>query len=155
MTVGADYAVSACSTQPPPSIYKSSCPLIVGLWTGIHPLPRLPASKIKNKTKQKTFLSTNLVSLLTFEQQAARPHFQLQSDCFPQPHTPRKCTRGCQLVKQSLLALKTSRRCGKPKQAEEKKKKRFFPKKSAFNATQLEEQEQYFRTYLYPSSIHP
>ena len=37
-----------------------------------HQPPWLPGSKIK-----QTFLSTNLASLLVFEQQAAKPHFQL------------------------------------------------------------------------------
>ena len=45
---------------------------VVDLWTGIHTLSPLPTSKIK-----QSFLSTNLASLLAFEQQAARPYFQL------------------------------------------------------------------------------
>ena len=47
----------------------------VSLWTGIHLLPKLPASEIK-----QSFLSTDLASSLAFEQWAARPHFWLQFD---------------------------------------------------------------------------
>ena len=73
-TVRADCAAFACS--PLPLSIKALAPWLsgrgVGLWTGICPRPRLPASKIK-----QTFLSTNLASLLAFERPAAGPHFRL------------------------------------------------------------------------------
>ena len=54
---------------------------VVDLWKGIHtPFPLL-TSKIK-----QTFLSTNLAFLLAFEQQAARPHFQLHYPRFSGNH---------------------------------------------------------------------
>ena len=83
----------------------------------------------KLKTKQNKKLSFpptwSLYWLLSSKQPDPTFSYNL-TDCFPQPHTPRKCTQGCQLVKQSPFALKTSRRCGKPKQAEEKKKKKIL-----------------------------
>ena len=42
-----------------------------GLWTWVHPTTWLPASK-----KRKTFLSTNLGSLLALEHQAVGPHLR-------------------------------------------------------------------------------
>ena len=61
---------------PPPSVYKSSCPLVAsrgwesafGQTSATLPL-QLSTSEMK-----LTFLSTDLACLLTFEQQAARPH---------------------------------------------------------------------------------
>ena len=56
---------------PPPSIKALTHYLCVGgdLWTDVcHPLPQLLASEVK-----QTFLSTNLVCLLAFEQWAAGP----------------------------------------------------------------------------------
>ena len=64
-----------------PSACKNSNPLILSaggfnqLLDKCLPSPQLPAPKIK-----QTFLSTNLASLSVFEQQAAKPHFQLY--CF-------------------------------------------------------------------------
>ena len=60
--------------EPPPSICKISCPLIVSVVEsaldggGIHPLTLLLVSKIK-----EAFLSTSLASRLAFEQWAALP----------------------------------------------------------------------------------
>ena len=63
----------------------------------------------KLKTKQNKKLSFpptwSLYWLLSSKQPDPTFSYNL-TDCFPQPHTPRKCTRGRQLVKQSPLALK-------------------------------------------------
>ena len=76
MTVRAECAPSACSPLPLP--IESLAHWLAGgwgngLWTGVHLPHWLPASKIK-----QTFLSTNLVSLMAFNWQAARPYFWLQ-----------------------------------------------------------------------------
>ena len=66
--------VSACSLLPLPGKALAHWLSVgtVGLWTGVPPSPFewLLSFKIR-----QTFLSTNLVSLVTFEWQAASPHF--------------------------------------------------------------------------------
>ena len=84
MTIRADCTVYACN--PPPFTYKRSYPLIVtegmrresafGQKPPLMP-HHIPPQLLTSKTKQ-IFLSTNLSSLLTFEQRAAGPHFQEQ-----------------------------------------------------------------------------
>ena len=84
MTIRADCTVYACN--PPPFTYKSSYPLIVTGGMGREPAfgqkpsftpHHIPPQLLTSKIKQ-IFLSTNLSSLLTFEQWAAGPHFQEQ-----------------------------------------------------------------------------
>ena len=76
ITIRVDCAVSACSPmQLPPSVYKSSCLLIVGdgglggvsHWAGSHP----------QHTPPPLHQSCLFIS---FGQRAARPHFWLQGD---------------------------------------------------------------------------
>ena len=71
MTVRA--ALCCFCKQPPPCAYKSSSPLIVGaggvsLWIGVCPPCQSAGSEI-----WQPLLSTNLASLLSLEQQVARP----------------------------------------------------------------------------------
>ena len=72
-TVRADYTMSACSRLPQPIKVLAHWLSVEGvsLWTGVPTQPPwMPASQIK-----QTLLSTKLVSLLAFEQRAARSRF--------------------------------------------------------------------------------
>ena len=76
MTVRADYVVSACSPLPQPIKALALCLWRevgrLGLWTTLHTTPQLHTSKIK-----QTFLSTNLASLLAFDQWATGTPFSV------------------------------------------------------------------------------
>ena len=113
--LSADCTVSACS--PPPSVCKSSCPLIAsggslafGQMSTSSPYPNteLPASK-----RKQTFLSADLASVLAFEQRAARPHFRAHNlDVCVCLSASQTCPTLCDLMDcshQAYLSMKFSR----------------------------------------------
>ena len=76
ITVRADYAASVCSTLPLSGG--------AGLWTDICPVPQHPPtlSWLQTSRIDQSFPSTNLASLLAFEQQVTNPAFGNNSSFF-------------------------------------------------------------------------